>query len=109
MRERTIKTAEQFSILNKVENLEKDLMAVDGVADVEFDLDGFYDNMNQVIVLTKYNIQGSAGKYFKKRRQLLCDVQDVAYTHDLRRTGDRIEDYGEHFYFVFTCGDKWKI
>lgn len=26
----------------------------------------------------------------------------------LKRTEDRIEDYGEYFYFVFECMEEWK-
>ena len=106
MRERTVKTAKEFSILDRVEKLEKELLSIDGVTEVDFDLDGFYDGFNQVIFLTKYDI-GFNSEYYKKRRQLLVDVQDVAYANGLKRTGDRIEDYGEWFYFVMSCGNRW--
>lgn len=26
-----------------------------------------------------------------------------------QRTCDRIEDYGEHFYFVFNCDENWSV
>lgn len=50
------RTAEKHGILDLVETLQANLLALDGVDDVEFDLDGFYDNIPHVIFLPKYNI-----------------------------------------------------
>ena len=107
MRERERKTAQQFNILDKVEKLEKDLLTIDRVMEVEFDLDGFYDNMNQVIFLTKYDIPADTEDYFNKRKKLIADVIKIAHNHGLTRTEDRIEDYGEHFYFVMRIVKGW--
>lgn len=105
MKERSRKTAERFFIVDRVERLEHELLAIDGVSDVDFDLDGFYDNLNQVIFLTKYNVYGTDWDYHKRR--IISDVLTVADKNGLKRSGDAIEDYGEHFYFVFHC--NWKI
>lgn len=107
MRERELRTAKQFNIIDKVEKLEKELLEINGVTEVDFDLNGFYDNMQQVIFLTKYNIPVTSENYFELRKQLLRDVIKVANNNDLTKTEDRIEDYGEHFYFVMKYGKEW--
>lgn len=98
LRDRQIRTAEQFGILPLVEKLQADLMALEGVEDVDFDLDGFWDNIPYVIILPKYSITGE--DYFKRRRVLLTKILQEAEINGLYRTEDTIEDYGEHFYIV---------
>ena len=107
MKERTLRTAKEFSILDKVEKLEKELLSIDGVTEVDFDLDGFYDGLNHVIFLTKYNIPVALENYFEVRKQMVKDILRVANENGLKRTGDNIEDYGEWFYFVTSCGNRW--
>ena len=107
MKDRTIKTAERFGILAKVEKLEAELLKVDGVVAVDFDLDGFYDGIRQVIFLTKYDIPVTLENYFEARKNLIHNVLEVAKNNGLKRTKDSIEDYGEWFYFVTSCGDRW--
>lgn len=107
MKERELRTATKFNIIDKVEKLEKELLEIEGVTEVEFDLDGFYDDMHQVIFLTKYNIPTASENYFELRKQLINDVIRVANNNGLRRTEDRIKDYGEHFYFVMKYGKGW--
>lgn len=34
--------------------------------------------------------------------------RDTASANDLYKTSDTIEDYGEHFYFVFGCTQEWR-
>lgn len=109
MRERTIRTAKQFNILDRMEKLEKELLEVQGVVEVDFDIDGFYDDIHQVIVIAKYKVYGSLSNYFVNRRQIIIDIQNAAFRNELKRTGDNIEDYGEHFYFVFSCGNRWTV
>ena len=107
MKEKTLYIAKRFSILNKVEKLEKELLKIKGVVEVDFDLSGFYDDLNQVIFLTKYDIPISIENYCQVRKQLINDVLKVANKNGLKRTEDRIEDYGEWFYFVTSCNDDW--
>lgn len=106
MREAEIETAQRFGIYEKIQKIESDLLGIQFVEDVEFDLSGFYDNMNQVIILTKYDIPVRSEAYFQNRRDLLCAVVAKAKEHGLARTADRIEDYGQHLYFVFYIADK---
>ena len=56
MRDRDKNTALHFGIMDKCKKLEKELLQIDGITDVEFDLDGFWSGIYQVIVLTKYDI-----------------------------------------------------
>lgn len=98
LNERNRRTAEQYGILPLIEKLQADLMAIEGVEDVDFDLDGFWSNIPYVIFLPKYNISGD--DYFKRRRILLTKILYEAEINGLFRTGDSIEDYGEHFYIV---------
>ena len=101
-------TAIKFGILEQCEAFEKDLLTIPHCVGVEFDLDGFYDNLNQVIFLTKYDIPVSLEAYFIVRTKFKIDVLQVAAKYGLKPSGDTIEDYGEHFYFVtkFDKNDK---
>ena len=105
------KTAIKFGILEQCEAFEKDLLTIPHCVSVAFDLDGFYDNLNQVIFLTKYDISVSLEAYFIVRAKFKIDVLQVAAKYGLKPSGDNIEDYGEHFYFVtkFDKNDKdWR-
>lgn len=99
--------AENFKIVNQCNNLEEALLNIDGVVKVDFDLYGFLDNLHQVILLIGYDIPLSSPNYFEKRREMVNHIISTAAENDLTRTEDRIEDYGEHFYFVFRHGKKW--
>lgn len=107
MKERELETAKKFAIVGNVEKLQKELLQIDGVVDIDFDLDGFYDNMHQVIVLVKYDIPATLEKYFEVRRELKNNVIKVAKENGLSKTEDRIEDYGTWFYFVFKHDKTW--
>lgn len=107
MRDRDKRTAERFNILTNIKKLERELLNIDGVVSVEYDLDGFWDNINQVIFLTEYDINVTDNDFYDKRRELISEVIHVAADNGLYLTGDRIEDYGQHLYFVFGCNDEW--
>lgn len=109
MREREMETAKRFGILDKMEKLEEDLLSVKNASDfIDFDLDGFYDGIKQVIVIIGYDIPVGTENYFEVRRRFVVDVLEVAMKNGLTRTEDRIEDYGESFYIVFNHDDTWK-
>lgn len=105
LREREQRTADYFSITEQIEKLKNDLLTVQGVTSVEFDLNGFLNNLNQVIILTGYEIPFD--NYFPARKRMLSNILYVAAAYGLTRTEDRIEDYGAHFYFVFSCDKRW--
>ena len=98
--ERQRKTAERFGLTEKIEKLQRELLEIEYIEDVDFDLDGFYDNMNEVIFLTKYNIPVSAENYYELRFKMIREILETAYENNLKRTEDRIEDYGTWLYFV---------
>lgn len=107
MKDREINIAKEFNIISNVEKLESELLQIKGVTQVEFDLCGFYDNMNQVIFLAKYDIPVNLENYYEQRKQLISDVISVANNNGLIRTEDGIEDYGAHFYFVMKHDTSW--
>lgn len=107
--DRHAETAQRFNIKGKCERLETALLAIPEVTEVEFDLDGFYDHLQQVIFLTKYSLDPAREDYFTARREMLTRIAKVAETHGLTPSGDRVEDYGEHFYFVRSCDSSWNL
>ena len=109
MRERDYVTAKRFGVLERIQEFEKKLLEVDHVIDVEFDLDGFYDDIRQVIFLPRYDIPYDTPEYFEVRKTMLQQCLDVAKDFGLNSSGDRIEDYGEHFYIVRSCDKSWVL
>lgn len=107
LREREQRTADNFGITELVKSLQDALLSIQGVVSVDFDLDGFWDNMNYVIILTGYEIPFD--NYFSACRQMIDSIISTAADHGLTRTEDRIEDYGAHLYFVFSCDKRWEI
>lgn len=114
MRDRDINIAKQFGILERCKAFESDLLKikdiVPGKSDdgIPFDLSGFLDDILYVIIVPKYSIRANRDDYWEARNQLKQNVIALAEKYDLHRTEDRIEDYGEHFYFVFRCGATWQ-
>lgn len=94
--------AERYGITEKCASLERDLLGIDGVTSVEFDLNGFLDDIHQVIILVGYDY-----RIVTRKLRLAVDVLNTAHLHGLEESGDRIEDYGEHLYLVFNCGPSW--
>lgn len=106
MRERDRKAAEHFGILDRLQQLEAELLTIRGITEITFDVDN-YDEIPEVVVLARYDIPPSVEDYFTRRRK---QVEEILYTclkHDLFTSADRIEDYGEHWYIVRRCGKSW--
>lgn len=101
MREREVRTAETFNIMENVVKLENELLRIEGVNSVQYDLGGFYDDLNQVIFLTEHDVP------YEDRKQFIKDIIEVAGNNGLTKTEDTIEDYGNHYYFVFRCNKDW--
>ena len=114
MRERDIKTAKKVGILERCQAFEQELLQTkDIVPDksddgIPFDLDGFLSDIFQVIIVPKYDIRADRDDYWEARKALKDNVVALAEKYDLHRSGDYIEDQGEHFYFVFNCGSTWR-
>jgi len=100
MNSRTAATAARFGITEQCAALERDLLDIPCAVEVEFDLDGFYDHLQQVIAANR--------DYFRDLRALRQGVIDTAAHHGLTRTPDTIQNYGEHLYFVFHHDSTWE-
>ena len=92
--------AERYEFVERIENFQSNLLLIEGVEDVEFDLTGFPDAIPYVILLLKYNIAVALEEFYERRKALVSSVLRVAADHGMTRTEDRIEDYGEHLYIV---------
>ena len=105
---RAERIAHECGILDRMEALEADLMKIEGIVEVPFDLDNYGDDgMYQVILVPKYDIDVRREDYFAARKQQRIAIIETCLHHDLFPTGDRIEDYGEHWYLVRQCGMTW--
>lgn len=107
MRERDREIAKRLGMLERVEEFEKKLLEIKHVVAVEFDL-GCLEELHQMIFLPKYDIPVELPNYYDVRKEMLQEVLSVAREFGLGPSGDRIEDYGEHFYIVRNCDDSWK-
>ncbi len=108
MNSRTAATAARFGITEQCAALERDLLDIPCAVEVEFDLDGFYDHLQQVILLVKFDIPAANRDYFRDLAALRQGVIDTAARHGLTRTPDTIQNYGEHLYFVFHHDSTWE-
>lgn len=108
MTQRDIETATRFGFLEWLQSFEAELLKIPDVVKVEYDLDGFHSNIFQVICIIKYDIRTNRDDYWNARSKLQTSVLLTARANDLYKTSDTIEDYGEHFYFVFGCTGAWK-
>ena len=107
LNERDRKTADLYGITERVEKLQKELLQIEGVRDVDFDLSGFLSNIPYVIFLPEYDIDVRLDDYFERRRKLLTEAVRVAAENGMMRTEDRIEDMGQHFYIVTSLGAQY--
>ena len=100
--------AAQFGILDRMISLEEDLLKIEGVSDIDFDIDN-YEECQQVILIPRYDVPrgGGTGSYYRNRAKQLAEIIQVCENHGLLNSGDRIEDYGEHWYIVRNCGIGW--
>lgn len=105
---RHAQTAERYGIRARLEVLEVDLLKIPGVNSVDFDLDSLLDNIPYIIILAGYDIDVSRQDYFQARGAVRRAIIETCAVHDLYPTGDAIEDYGGHFYFVRQQGASWK-
>lgn len=107
MKQREVDTAARFGLLDRLQALENDLQAIPETTHIDFDLSGLYDHCPLCFVVG-YDIDVRRGDYFEARREWLKAVIMVFLAHDLHPTGDRIEDYGESYYFVRHTGKTWR-
>lgn len=106
MRDRDRKAAERFGILDRLQQFEADLLTIRGVTEIDFDVDN-YDEIPEVILLIRYDIPLSVEDYYTRRRKQVEEILYACLKYDLFPSGDRIEDYGEHWYIVRRVGKSW--
>jgi hypothetical protein len=100
--------ARRYGLSARIEALEKDLLSIRGVTGVEFDLNGYLDDIYEVIVIAAYEMDATKGlsKYYEDHGRIQKKLVETARKHGLRRTEDALEDMGAHFYIVFSAA-KW--
>lgn len=104
---RAERDAIRYCILDRIQAFEDDLMKLSGITNVEFDIRD-YGDLHQIIFLPRYNIDVASEDYYSIRRNLLSGIINTCMAHDLKSSGDAIEDYGESWYIVRSCGKSWR-
>lgn len=108
MRQRDVDAATRFGFVDWLRAFDEELLRIHDVVNVEYDLTGFYSNIFYVICIVKYDIRANRDDYWIARSKLQTSVLLTAKENNLYKTSDTIEDYGEHFYFVFGCTRTWR-
>lgn len=109
MKHKDRQTAERFGILDRLCEFEQSMLSTPYTrgTDLDMDLDGWYDGIRQVIIVPRYHIPSTVRDWFKARAEMILRLNAIAATYGLKRTGDPLEDYGEHLYIVYECDDTW--
>lgn len=114
MKQREILIAEQCGKLDRLKEFEGKILLIqnivfDSSADgVSMDLNGWIDKISQVIICPKYHIKEIGMDYIKRQQIIIRDLMLLGREYDLKPSGDSIEDYGEHIYMIFNCGQSWR-
>jgi hypothetical protein len=109
----TVNTAKKLNILSKLEALSDELIVLENVTDVEFDLNELLSGIPHIIVLVSFEYEKSAngyanaGAYFDTRTDVSGNATLILRKHGLMPSGDAIEDYGNELYFVRRCTKDW--
>ena len=107
MDKETLCTADKFGITNKVKELETALLNIENVAEIIIDIDGFYDDVNEVVLSVEHTIPLNRTDFFELVGKVKDNVVATALNRGLTRAEDRVEDYGERFCIVFDCDENW--
>lgn len=107
MERETLCTADKFRITKKVKELETALMGIENVSEIKFDLEGFYDGINEIVLCVYHTITLNRTDFFEIVGKMKDNVVATALNCGLARTKDRVEDYGKFFCIVFDCDESW--
>lgn len=108
--QRAERVALRRGIRGRLQALENDLLQIEGISDIDFDIDTYGDyDVSHVILVPRYHIDVERPDYYDARKAQLHAALDVCEKHDLHSSGDRIEDQGAHWYIVRTCGKTWPV
>lgn len=103
----TLCTADKFRITKKVKELETALMSIENVSEIKFNLEGFYDGINEIVLCVYHTIPLNRTDFFETVGKMKDNVVATALNCGLARTKDRVEDYGKFFCIVFDCDESW--
>ena len=97
-------------IQGRMQALENDLLQIEGISDIDFDIDTYGDyEWSHVILVPRYTLDVERPDYYDARKAQLDQVLNVCERHDLHPSGDRIEDQGCHWYIVRSAGKSWPV
>jgi len=99
---RTANTAKQYGIYDNLLKFSNALVQNEYIVDVDFDIDNIFEDAplnSYICVLVQYS-EDVDWKTFSPYKDVKPYVLRVAGDFGLRRTEDRIEDYGTWMYFV---------
>lgn len=110
MKHKDRQTAEHFGFLSRLQAFEKSLLEIECITGdkVDFDLDGWHDDIRQIIIIPAYHITSPGLRWFEDRAAMINRINEIAASFGLHRSGDSIEDYGAHLYIVFECDNTWQ-
>lgn len=73
-------TAKEFGIYDELKDFENDLLKIKGVKNIDFDLDGMYDNIGFVVIV---DFDIDTEHFFEDRRQIASKVRATALEHEI--------------------------
>lgn len=107
MDENTMEIAGCYGIRERLSRLEAELLSVDDVLRLEYDLSGLCDGLKEIIFIVFHDISVERKDYYSSRSTMLENVLSVMQKNGLSRASDRIEDYETGFYIVTNIGESW--
>lgn len=92
----------KYNIKDNLDKLTSDLMNIQNVTKVEYDLDGYLDNINAPITLVHYDIaeKESASEYIDAEKELKEQVLSVMKENGVNVELEEFENNDTYFYIV---------
>lgn len=100
--EKQRKIADKYGWADKIGRFQENLLKVQYIEDVVFDLSDLCEPriIKYITFITKYDIPLSVDNYYKLRLNMTNEILQAINKSGFKKTQDKIEDYGEHLYFV---------
>jgi len=104
-----INIAEWFGIDKKVSALVDKLNTMPNVESIDFDLNGYLDRIYEVILIITFRETPESKEmgFYKAKDKFLKDVLKKCKSLGLKRTSDRIEEYGDYSYYIVFDSSSW--
>ena len=93
-------TAEKFGIKDNLDKLTNDLMSIEGVTKVDYDLAGLYDNLGFNILVSFDINSNDTAEYFNKKRLMFKAIVKTFEDDGVNIEKEETEDNDTYFYFV---------